>query len=183
MVQYFLETYDTEHTFWPAPGEATRAEFLKLIHFGPATAYHVVVPIFLHYMHGTTTDPPINKEIESKKKEWHSVVAPTLEQALEKFGGPYLLGEKFSAADMVCGYDLVTVSFASCAAELLDPHPKVKTYLDIISQREVYKTLYTFTKDDDDEKNQVGDEKSKGRAVFGTDETPEERPKTKKLKT
>ena len=37
MVQYLLETYDTQNKLWPAIGDPTRAEFLKLVHFGPAT--------------------------------------------------------------------------------------------------------------------------------------------------
>ena len=143
MVQYLLETYDTSNQLWPTVSDPTRAEYLKLIHFGPATAYHVAVPILFHFMEDAPVQTSV-KEYETKKKEWHSIVAPTYEQALEKFGGPYLLGSKFSAADIVCGYDLMTISFTKCADELLAPHPKVKAYLDVISQRDVYKTLYTM---------------------------------------
>ena len=143
MVQYLLETYDTTHKFWPAPGDPTRAEFLKLIHFGPATAYHVVVPIFFHYMSPKGMEPTSVKELEAKKKEFHEVVAPTYEQALDKFGGPFLLGETFTAADIVCIYDIMTVSFSGCAKELLGAHPKVQAYLDHISQCPIYKELYS----------------------------------------
>jgi glutathione S-transferase len=145
LVQYLLEKYDPNHKLWPAPNDPTRAEFLKLVHFGPATAYHVAVPILFHFMPPKGMDPTPLKELETKKKEWHTVVAPTLEQALDKYGGPYLLGDKFSAADLVCGYDLMTISFTGNAAvaELLGPHPKVKAYLDIISKRDVYKKLYS----------------------------------------
>lgn len=145
MVQYLLETYDKENKLWPALGDPSRPEFLKLLHFGPATAYHVAVPIFFRFM--VPEGDPLRtseKEFEAKKKDWHNIVAPTLEQALEKYGGPYLLGPQFSAADIVCGYDLMTISFTKCANELFEPHPKVKEYLDLISKRDVYKKLYTM---------------------------------------
>lgn len=144
MVQYLLETYDTQNKLWPAMNDPTRPEFLKLLHFGPATAYHVAVPIFFRFM-APEGDPlrTSDKDFEAKKKDWHKFVAPTLEQALDKYGGPFLLGDQFSAADIVCGYDLMTLSFTECAKELFEPHPKVKSYLDKISKREVYKKLYT----------------------------------------
>lgn len=143
MVQYLLETYDTEHKLWPRPGDVTRAEFLKLVHFGPATAYHIAVPIFFRFMapEGDALRTS-EKDYEAKKKDWHNIVAPTLEYALETYEGPYLLGSKFTAADIVCGYDLMTISFTECAKELLDPHPKVKAYLNLISKRDAYQKLY-----------------------------------------
>lgn len=145
MVQYLLETYDTQNKLWPTIDDPTRAEFLKLLHFGPATAYHVAVPTLFRFM-CKEGDPlrTSEKDFESKKKDWHNFVAPTYEQALVKYGGPYLLGENFSAADAVCGYDLMTLAEAGCADELLENYPKVKAYLDTISKRDVYKKLYTM---------------------------------------
>jgi glutathione S-transferase len=143
LVQYLLERYDVEHALHPAVGDPTRADFLQLLHFGPATAYHVSVPIMFK------GGPPQGIEalrtsadvFEQKKREWHEVVAPTLEQALDKFGGPFLLGAKFTAADIACGYDVVTASFAG-VPELFDAHPKVKAYHEALSKRPVYATLY-----------------------------------------
>jgi len=144
MVQYILETYDTQHQLHPPLGDKTRAEFLKLIHFGPATAYHVAVPIFFHFMSPKGQQATPLEELEKKKNDWHTFVAPTLEQSLDKYGGPFLLGDKFSAADLVCGYDLMTISFTGCAKELMDAHPKVKAYHERISQRDVYKQVYAM---------------------------------------
>ena len=146
LVQYLLETYDTNHTLHPPVGDPTRAEFLKLVHFGPATAYHVAVPIFFHSFPPKGVPPTTEKELQTKKEEWHNVVAPTYEQALDRFGGPYLLGTKFTAADVVCGYDLMTISYTKVADELLDEtkHPKLKTYLQNLQNRDVYKELYSM---------------------------------------
>mmetsp|Transcript_8099 Transcript_8099/g.17111 ORF Transcript_8099/g.17111 Transcript_8099/m.17111 type:complete len:262 (+) Transcript_8099:987-1772(+) len=145
LVQYLLETYDTQNKLWPAINDPTRPEFLKLLHFGPASAYHVGVPILFRY--GVAEDSPLRTSEENyraKINDFHNFVAPTLQQALGRHGGPFLLGDKFSAADIVCGYDLMTISFTKCAKELLEPFPQVKDYLDRISQRSVYQKLYTM---------------------------------------
>ena len=143
MIEYLLETYDKENKMWPAPGDATRAEYLKLLHFGPATAYHISIPIFGHYMPAEGMEPTSVKRLEEKKKEWHKVVAPTYEQALDKYGGPFLLGEKYTAVDIVAGYDLMTLSFAGCGIEMMEAHPKVKQYFEKIKECPIYKELYT----------------------------------------
>ena len=140
LVQYLLETYDTESKLSPAIGHPTRPEFLKLMHFGPASAYHAIVPIFLHQEEGPMKSP--DEAFEAGKKDWHNFVAPTFEQALDKYGGPFLLGDTFSAADIVCGYDLMMLSFTQCSKELLEPHPKIQAYLETISKREAYQKLY-----------------------------------------
>lgn len=144
IAEHILETYDTEHSLYPRAGEKTRADFLQLLHFGPASAYHVCVPILFH------GSPPMEElrtaddKLQSCKKQWHEIVAPTVEAALEKFGGPYLLGPELSAADLVLSYDVMTVSFAG-VPELLADHPKVKAYLDVMSKNEVYAKIYTPT--------------------------------------
>ena len=144
LVQYLLETYDPTGKLWPFdPSDPTRPEFLKLIHFGPGTAYHIAVPILFHYMPPEGMEPTSKKELETKQKEFHTIMAPTYEQALEKFGGPFLLGETFTAADIVCGYDLMTIGFSGCGKELLGAHPAVQAYLEHISQCPIYKELYT----------------------------------------
>lgn len=136
LVQYLLETYDSEFKFHPAPGDKTRPEFLKLIHFGPATAYNTIVPLLF-------SDGRSEEQVESKKREWHDVVVPTLEQALDKYGGPFMLGETFSAADAVVGYDVMTASFTKFSKELLGSHPKLEKYHQTICARPAYKELFT----------------------------------------
>ena len=143
LIEYLLETYDKEHKLWPAPGDPTRAEFLKLLHFGPATAYHIGIPIFFYYMAEDGTEKTSEKVLETKKKEWHNICATTYEQALDKYGGPFLLGEKYTAADVVTGYDLMTLSFTGCGSEMLDAHPKVKQYFEKIQECPIFKELYT----------------------------------------
>lgn len=132
LVEYLLETYDPDHTLHPALGTPTRAEFLRLLHFGPATAYNVGVHLLFP-----------GKDLEEKKQQWHQIVAPTLEHALEKYGGPYLLGTNFTAADAVIGYDMVTVSAAKCADELFQTHPALKAYYDLLKARPSYDKIYS----------------------------------------
>ena len=80
MMEYLLETYDPTNKLWPAPGEPTRAEYLKLLHFGAATGYHIGVPILFHSMPPEGMEATPLKVVETKKKEWHEIVAPTYEQ-------------------------------------------------------------------------------------------------------
>lgn len=149
MVEYLLETYDTDGKLAVKGEDAKlRAEYFKLLHFGPATMYHIGVPIFGHSMGFA---PLSEKEVKTKTDDWKRIVIPTIEYALDSFGGPFLLGEKFTAVDAVCGYDLMTISFTKYVDELLHSSPKIKTYMEIISNRKVYKDLYTF----DDAKEEV----------------------------
>lgn len=132
LVQYLLETYDTQHQLYPATvGDPTRADYLQLLHFGPATAYHIAVHLLFP-----------GKDFDTKKKEWKDIVVPTLEGALDKFGGPYLLGEKLTAADVCLAYDLHTAASAACAGELFDPFPKLKAYHEKLKERASYQELY-----------------------------------------
>jgi glutathione S-transferase len=137
LVEYLLETYDADHKLHPPPAPLSgggdkkkkRAEFLKLLHFGPATVYHNTVPI-LFPKDGAKdgTNAQAAKEYNRKKREWHEVVAPTLEQALDTFGGPFLLGNEFTAVDGVLSYDIMTAHTSSCSKELFGPHPQVEAY-------------------------------------------------------
>jgi glutathione S-transferase len=131
LVQYLLETYDPNHTLHPAPGTATRPDFLKLLHFGPATAYHIGVPILFP-----------GPDLVDKKKQWHEIVATTLEQSLIKYGGPYLLGDQFTAVDASIAYDLVTVAAADSAKELWAGHPALEAYHALLQERPAYKTTF-----------------------------------------
>lgn len=143
LAQYLLETYDTAHKLHPEVGDKTRADFLQLMHFGPATCYHIAVPImFKRPPAGLEAFETKDDVFEQKKKEWHDFIVPTLEQALDKFGGPYLLGPKMTAADLVVGYDVMTAAFAGAPA-LLDDHPKIKAYSETISKLDSYAKLYT----------------------------------------
>lgn len=139
LVEYLLEEYDPDNTLHPAPGDKTRPEFLKLIHFGPATAYHIGVHLLFL---GT------DKDFEEKKKGWHEVVAPTLKMALNKYGGPYLLGEEFTAADAVLGYDIVTVASAKCADEMFEKHPELRAYHQTLKSRAAFQEVYSPKEDE-----------------------------------
>ena len=133
LVQYLLETYDLNHELHPPIGHATRPDFLQLLHFGPATAYHQTVPILF-----SSSDDDLKK----KKQEWSDIFVPTLEQSLTKWGGPFLLGEKLSAEDISLAYDLLTIDSSKSGPELFDAHPKLKAYHDKIAAIAFYKAVF-----------------------------------------
>jgi glutathione S-transferase len=141
LVEYLLETYDVNHTLHPPPNHATRADFLSLLHFGPATAYHIGVPILFP-----------GPDVADKKKQWHDIVAVTLERSLEKYGGgPYLLGDQFSAVDAVLAYDLITVAASTAADELFKEHPTLKAYHALLQDRPAYQKTFPPSDDEKEE--------------------------------
>ena len=131
LVEYLLERFDTNHTLHPAPGHATRADFLQLLHFGPATAYHMNVPILFEA-----------KDMDKKIKEVHDIFVPMLERALIKYGGPFLLGNKLSAVDISLAYDLMTLDSSKSADVIFDPHPELKAYHDMLKTLPFYKAIF-----------------------------------------
>jgi glutathione S-transferase len=141
LVEYLLETYDVDHTLHPPPHHDTRADFLSLLHFGPATAYHIGVPILFP-----------GPDVADKKKQWHDIVAVTLERSLQKYdGGPYLLGDQFSAVDAVLAYDLITVAASTAADELFAEHPTLKAYHTLLQDRPAYKKTFPPSDDEKEE--------------------------------
>lgn len=145
LVQYLLETYDTQQTLSPTVGDPRRAEFLKLLHFGPASGYHITVHLLFP---GT--------DLEEKKKQWHAVVVATLEQALAQWKGPYLLGADFSAADASLAYELVTAEAAACHDELFQAHPALQAYHKVLKGRPAYQAV--FPTEESKEEVKHGDE-------------------------
>ena len=133
-MQYLLETYDLDHALHPPIGHVTRPDFLQLLHFGPATAYHQTVPIL--FASGS------EKELNKKKTEWKEIFVPTLEKALDKYGGPFLLGNTLSAVDISLAYDLLAVDSSKSADELFTAHPKIKAYHENISALPFYKAIF-----------------------------------------
>ena len=185
MIQYLLDTYDTESKLQPSKKEddkdyvSRKAEFYKLLHFGPATMYHIGVPIFGHDLGFAKLD---EDKLQSKLDEWKNIVIPTLEYSLEKFGGPYLLGEQYTAVDCSISYDMITIGTSSYAEELLTCRPLLKSYFDALRARPVYKKLYggdsAEKEADEANKTTVGEKHD-----LDTKNTEESHGEAKKIKT
>ena len=188
LIEYLLETYDTNGTLSLSKDDDTdiskRAEYYKLLHFGPATMYHIGVPIMGHDIGFAKLS---DEQLATKKEEWNRIVIPTLEYTLNKYGGPYLLGSKFTAVDCSIQYDVLTIASSSYKEELVTSHPVLKSYLDAISERDVYKKLYNAnTNDSDDgEKEKGGDDVPADTVDTKNDggNEADNEPKSKKLKS
>uniref|UniRef100_A0A7S1XGB8 Glutathione transferase n=1 Tax=Compsopogon caeruleus TaxID=31354 RepID=A0A7S1XGB8_9RHOD len=149
MIELLLELYDTEGKFSvPTPSVddpesiQKRAQFLRFLHFGPSTAYHIIAPLFFKsQVEGEERD---QKGIDEQVEKWKQVVVLQLANQLQASGGPYLLGEQFTAADICITYDLVTASFIRGVEGLMDD-PTLAKYFQALSSREAYKLLFTHS--------------------------------------
>lgn len=142
LCEYILEKYDTSNALQPAVGSPERATYLQLFHFGPATLYHICVPM-LFYGKMRSVDVPKTTEEEYKRREaqWHDVAVPTLLAALKRHGGPWLCGEKYTAADAIISYDVMTICYCDDKS-LLDKYPDLKTWFERVKGRNSFGTVY-----------------------------------------
>lgn len=148
IMELLLEMYDKDHKMWipavtssdPPQSIRRRGQFLQFLHFGPATAHQLVVPIFSK----TFEVAPENhnqEELAPLINKWNDVYVPIVVKQLEDSGGPYLMGEQYTAADVCASYDLMMASFTGVPTLL--ENPKVKQYFELISSRDAYKKFFT----------------------------------------
>jgi len=93
----------------------------------------------------TTLEPPIGDVYLERTKPAEQQSARTVDAALERFrasaqvledalAGPYLLGDTFSAADVMVG---CVLSFAGMLG-MLESHPRLRQYVASITERPAY---------------------------------------------
>jgi len=146
IVQHLLELYDKEHKLHPAPAEAgaspeaieKRAKFLQWVYYGPASMYHAVLPIFFKCF-GVDKDKRDREALKPLVEKWTNKVITILKAELSD-GRKFLLGEEFSAADIIVSYDLMTASFTGEEELLADP--VIRSYFERVSARPAYIATY-----------------------------------------
>ena len=106
---YLLETFDTEQAFSPAHDSDLRPGFLQWFFWG-LTTFEVVTFAYT------------NNQEEKERTNLERFISP-----LEQFfvANDYLVGESFTAADIVCAYDLGMLSRAYDLKAL----PSIHAYL------------------------------------------------------
>jgi glutathione S-transferase len=98
----------------PAIGERDRGPYLRWMFFGAN-------------IEGAILEKFAKLELPKSTAGWgsHALVVETLDQALSK--GPWLLGERFSAADVLVGSDLW---FACDQWKMIEARPSFRAYID-----------------------------------------------------
>lgn len=107
----------------PALGDPRRAKYLQWLFFSPGCIEPAMIQIF------TKIDVP------TSTASWGSStqVFDVLDTALEK--GPFLLGDMFSAADIMIGSGL---NFATRLFKMVPPRPSFERYIDACAARPAF---------------------------------------------
>lgn len=129
MLQYVLERYG-EGRLQPQPGTSAHAFYLQWCWFAEATFSRPIGEIVNHRrVFGSAEQPEIIAEMKSRA----TLCADAVEQALQ--GKAYLLGESFTAADIMMGYTLRI--YLRLVSNQLSPN--LTRYWDTLTQRPAYR--------------------------------------------
>lgn len=118
----------------PAVGTAGRAAYYQWCVFGCAELDPALSDVMLHTMH-----LPVEQRvaaIELRARERFAARAVALSKALT--GQEYILGDAFSAADIVLGY---CCNWAAYTGVLKD-HPQLVAYFDRLRERPAFKAVF-----------------------------------------
>lgn len=119
---YVAERYP-EAKLAPPVGDPRRAKYLQWLFFSPGCIEPAMIQIFTKV------------EVPSSTAAWGSAtqVFDVLDAALEK--GPFLLGDTFSAADIMIGSGL---NFAIRHFKIVPPRPSFDRYIDACAARPAF---------------------------------------------
>lgn len=126
IVEYLLERYG-EGRLAPPPGSRERAVFLQWLHFAESTAFPPIgIVVWLTRYRGGADGDALLEDARERAASGLAFV----EQALT--GRSFLLGDAFSAADVMMGFTL----FAAASLGLLDERfPALRAYLARLAER------------------------------------------------
>ncbi len=130
IVEYILERYG-EGRLAPAIGTPARARFLQWLHFAESSAFPpigIVVWLSL-YRSDAAEHPELLEDARSR-------ATMGLDFLVEQLGDDtYLLGEEFSAADIMMGF---TLEAATLLGLLGDEYPSLQAYLERLRARPAF---------------------------------------------
>jgi glutathione S-transferase len=131
ILEYVLERYG-EGRLAPAVGSPQRGEFLQWVHFAEATAFPPLGTIVWHtlYKQDATQLPSVVEDARARARMTLDVV----ERALA--GRDYLLGQEFSAADIMMGF---TLGAAKLLGVLDTESPNLTAYLGRLQERPAFR--------------------------------------------
>ena len=118
----------------PAPGTPDRARYYEAVVYAVSTIDDAVIPIYLH----TKVLPPDKRDpklIAAKLPTWR-LSAELLTQRLGD--RQFIVGDKFTAADIVIGYDLIL----ALEIGLLSDYPKLAAYAKRLTERPTFHKVF-----------------------------------------
>jgi len=130
ILEYILERY-AEGRLAPAIGSPERAAFLQWVHFAESTAFPPLgIVVWLTLYRDDAADHPIVVEDARARA---AMGFDYVESALD--GRDYLLGNEFSAADIMMGFTLVA---ASVLGVVDTRYPRIQAYLARLAARPAF---------------------------------------------
>lgn len=135
IVEYVLERYG-QGRLAPEPGAADRAPFLQWLHFAEATALPPLYDLAQHTVFKPKAEriPAVAEEARARA----ALVLGVLEDALR--GKRHLLGDEFSAADIMTGYSLWLMQMFGLVTEA---HTNLRAYLDRLAERPAFRRAFS----------------------------------------
>jgi len=136
MVALLADLYPASALAPPASGEFTpeRADYLQMLHFGASWVDMVLWQLRLHrdlFRPGERDERTIERYMEKFRSE----IEPQLKARLD--GGPYILGDAFSAVDCVMGHNVIWARlYGLCADDCFSG------YLDRLAGRPAFKAAF-----------------------------------------
>lgn len=130
IVEYLLERYG-QGRLTPPLGTPLRGLFLQWVYFAEATALPPLAEIAAH----TFFKPEVERipAVVADARARATGVIEVIEQALA--GKPYLLGDEFSAADIMMGYSILLMKWFGV---LTDACPNLVAYLGRLESRPAF---------------------------------------------
>ncbi len=119
----------------PAVGTVERAQWYQWIVYAPATLDEAMIGYLFH-----TSILPADKrkaEVVDRGRAVWAIAAPFISRALE--GNEYLVGNRFTAADVVLGYDIGIAGRTG----LLEGHPTLAAYAQRLASRPAFQKVFT----------------------------------------
>lgn len=120
----------------PKVGSKERGKYYEWMVYVPATADPCLETIMFHTMF-LPEEKRIPQLVERAKKTWASKIEPRFRAALAK--SPFILGESFSAADILAGGSLTWARMAG----VLGDDPAITRYVEAMSTRPAFVVGHT----------------------------------------
>jgi glutathione S-transferase len=130
IVEYLVETHG-KGRLAPAPGTPGRGPYLQWLHFSEATALPPLSDMAQHMLFR-----PENERIPAVVEDGRAralVVLGVIESALA--GKQYVLGNEFSAADVMLGYALLLMKWFGL---LTEQYPNAAAYMSRLEERPAF---------------------------------------------
>ena len=133
IVLHLADKYSDKHLA-PALGTNERAAYYRWIVYVPATLDPVLETITMHTMF-LPQEKRSPAAVDAAMAKWENI-AKVIEAAVD--GRNYIVGDSFTAADIVLGSALGWAQFV----HILEAHPKLVAYLQNLQQRPAYQKAH-----------------------------------------